>query len=451
MPSSQKTVFLSRLVLVVSLVLLSTIMLNSTARATMPPASPTPQPPLASRAPQSYYLPVTRRSVALPPADAASARLNVPPGFAVRIFAQNFTGIPRFMAFGPDGQLYVSLFGAGQIARLPDRNGDGLADGVEIVASGLSLPHGLEWRADWLYVAENDKVERLRDSNNGGVLNQRELITSNVPGIGGHATRTIHFGPDGLMYVSAGSICNVCVEPDPRRAALLRFNPDGSIPPSNPFAGDPDPLKQPVWSWGLRNTVDFTWTPGGALWANMNGRDGLGDALPAEAVAIAVQGGKSNGWPYCINTVVGLNSPLQPATLDASSGLTLPAGFDCSLSNVQPALFSVPAHSAPLGMEFATQSAFPIAYKKDLFVALHGSWNTTGVNIRDCQVERIVLQNGVPVSSETFVNGWRAPGLPCGDAATWGRPADVVFSPDGSMFISDDKGNRVYRLVYVGP
>jgi glucose/arabinose dehydrogenase len=102
-------------------------------------------------------------------------------------------------------------------------------------------------------------------------------------------------------------------------------------------------------------------------------------------------------------------------------------------------------------MEFATQSAFPAAYQKDLFVALHGSWNATGANIRDCQVERIVLQNGVPVSSETFVNGWRAPGLPCGDAATWGRPADVIFGPDGSMFISDDKGNRVYRLVYVGP
>ncbi len=397
-----------------------------------------------------YYFPFIG-SYTLPPPDEATARITVPPGFAIRIFAQNISGTPRFMAFGPDNWLYVSLMGAGQIARIPDRDRNLLGDGIEIVASGLNQPHGLEWHNGWLYVAENDKIERLRDSNSDGTLDQRELITSNIPGSGGHSSRTVHFGPDGLMYVSAGSSCNVCAESDPRRAAILRFNPDGTIPASNPFAGDFDLAKRPVWAWGLRNSVDFLWTSSGQLWADHNGRDGLGDNLPPEEVVIPVQQGKSQGWPYCYTSVLGLNSPLQAEVLDANSGLTLPPGFDCSLANVQPALFTVPAHSAPLGMEFGTHSQFPADYQKDLYVALHGSWNTNAVaNYRDCKVERVAIENGVPVRSESFANGWRAAGELCGSAATWGRPADVIFGPDGAMYISDDKGGRIYRIVYTG-
>ena len=151
---------------------------------------------------------------------------------------------------------------------MPDRNGDGLADASETVASGLYLPHGLEWRQGWLYVAENDRVERLRDGDGDGVLETKELVTDNLPTGGGHRTRTLHFGPDDMLYVSAGSSCNICEEADPRRAAILRFNPDGTIPPDNPLASDPDPRQQAVWAWGLRNAVDFLWTPSGELWAD---------------------------------------------------------------------------------------------------------------------------------------------------------------------------------------
>jgi glucose/arabinose dehydrogenase len=348
------------------------------------------------------------------------------------------------MAFGPDGHLYVSLMSSGKIARLPDRNFDGLSDGTEIIAEGLNQPHGLEWHAGWLYVAEVDRVERLRDANMDGSFESRELVTANLPGGPGHNSRTIHFGPDGKMYISAGSSCNVCEESDPRRAAILRFDPDGGIPADNPFAADPDPRRRPLWAWGLRNSVDFLWTPGGELWANHNGRDGLGDDLPPEEIIIPVQGNASHGWPYCYTATLGVNTSNE--ILDEDSNLALPPGFDCS--QAVPARFTAPAHSAPLGMTLGQGTLFPPEYRDDLYVAYHGSWNTSDpANFRDCKVERVILSGGQPVGSQVFATGWRAPGKLCGDLTTWGRPADVIFGPHGDMYISDDKGMRIYRVI----
>lgn len=401
--------------------------------------------------------PPATATLALPPADEASRRLTVPAGFAIRIFADNIPGTPRFMAVGEDGELYVSLYGSGEIARLPDRDRDGLADGIEIIAAGMNKPHGIEWYAGWLYVAEAGRVTRMRDGDGDGLFETWELVTDNIPGAGGHNSRTLHFGPDGLLYVSAGSTCNVCLEQDPRRAAILRFNPDGSIPEDNPFARDPDERKRAVWAWGLRNSVDFLWMPSGSLWANHNGRDNLidgngsSDTLPPEEIIIPVQAGMSHGWPYCYTAVMGVNLPLQAEVLDTQSGLDIPEGFDCSTANVVPALFTDNAHSAPLGMLFAdTLLAFPAEYQNSLYVAYHGSWNTSPESIRDCEVVRILLDGEMPVGREDFINGWRAAGQTCGSPATWGRPADVIAGADGAMYISDDKGNRVYRLVYTG-
>ena len=125
-----------------------------------------------------------------------------------------------------------------------------------------------------------------------------------------------------------------------------------------------------------------------------------------------------------------------------------PAGFECA--QAVPALFTDLAHSAPLGMTLGRGLSFPAASLDDLFVAYHGSWNTSSGNARDCQVRQISVENGVPVGSATFVTGWRPPGRMCGDPATWGRPADVRVGPDGALYISDDHGGRVYRLVYTG-
>jgi glucose/arabinose dehydrogenase len=394
-----------------------------------------------------YYLPLTPNHFGLPPADEASQRISLPPGFAIRIYAQGLSG-PRLMAIGPGGYLYVAERGANRVVRLPDRDRDGLADGVEIVVENLTSPHNIEWRGGWLYVAEIGKIERFRDG--GGdpkLLEVRELVTSNIPGAGGHNSRTLHFGPDGKLYISAGSTCNVCVESDPRRAAILRFNPDGTIPADNPFAQDSDIRKRAVWAYGLRNSVDFLWSPAGALWADHNGSDLLGDNLPPEELIIPVQKGMSHGWPYCYTPVLGLNLPAQGEVRD--DRLALPAGFTCA--QAAPAMLTIPAHSAPLGMSRASRTTFPAHYQDDVFVAIHGSWNTNSVeNIRDCKVERVVITNGSVAGSETFASGWRAPGMKCGDGETWGRPAGVIDGPDGSLFISDDKGGRIYRVVYVG-
>ena len=392
---------------------------------------------------QVVYLPLITNGIAVPPADEASQRISVPPGFQIRIFASGLPSRPRFMAVGPDGHLYVSLMNSGLVARLPDRNNDGLSDRVEMVASGISLPHGLAFYNGYLYIASADRVERMAGPDASGSFTARELVTDNIPGPIGHSSRTVRFGPDGKMYVSAGSSCNVCVEDDPRRAAILRFNPDGSIPADNPFANDADTRKRPLYAWGLRNSVDFLWSPDGTLWANHNGSDGLGDDLPPEEIVIPVQPNRSHGWPYCYTPGVGVVSSSEVW----DTRIALPPGFTCA--EAVPAIFTAPAHSAPLGMSLGAGWNFPADYQDDLYVAYHGSWNTNAVaNYRDCKVERVLLENGLPVGSQVFAAGWRASNAKCGDAATWGRPADVVFGPQGEMFISDDKGMRVYRVVY---
>jgi glucose/arabinose dehydrogenase len=246
------------------------------------------------------------------------------------------------------------------------------------------------------------------------------------------------------MYVSAGSSSNATPETDPRRAAILRFNANGTIPADNPFFNDPDVNKRPLYAWGLRNSVDFLWSPGGLLWADHNGSDGLGDNVPPEEVVIPVQANASHGWPYCYTPGLGVTG--GPEVRDTN--VMLPPGFTCA--QAIPAIYTVPAHSAPLGMTLASGNNFPPAYQNSLYLALHGSWNTTTGSIRDCKVERVLLSNEQPASNQTFATGWRAPGLPCGNAATWGRPADVIFGPYGEMYISDDHGDRIYRVVYVG-
>lgn len=391
------------------------------------------------------YLPMVENTVGLPPADESTARITLPAGFTIRIFAQGLN-VPRLMATGPDGTVYVALRGSGQIARLPDRDRNGLADGVEIAADGLIEPHNLELHNGWMYVAETGQVSRLADENKDGFYEKHVLVTSNIPGSGGHTSRTLHFGPDGKLYVSAGSSQNIIAESDPRRAAILRFNPDGSIPPDNPFANDSDPRRQAVWAYGLRNSVDFLWSADGVLWADHNGSDGLGDNIPPEEIIIPVQKGKSHGWPYCYTPTLGLNQPPQPEVADTR--MTPPQGFTCD--QVVPALLTIPAHSAPLGMTKATTAGFPKAFQDDIFVAVHGSWNTTSASFRDCKIERVIVENGKVTGSETFANGWRAPGKPCGDGATWGRPAGVIIGGDGALYVSDDKSGRVYRITYTG-
>lgn len=360
--------------------------------------------------------PVAAGAVPLSPSDTnrtttLDGRLIVPTGLKVTYFAQNLDGV-RFMAVSPDGVVYASQPGRGRVVRLPDANRDGVADGVIVAASGLNQPHGLAFHKGFLYVAATDGVARV-SLGADGTATGAPVYVNRYSGGGGHWTRTIVFGADSAMYVAVGSTCNVCVEQSSDRAAVLRFDEDGS--------------GKRVYASGLRNAVGLAVEPRtGVLWASQNERDNLSpdhQDLPPEEINILVDGG-DYGWPYCW----GDRAPNPEFNDEARCARTIP-----------PAV-KLQAHSAPLGMTFLSRATqLPDDYRSDLLVAYHGSWNRdvpTGA-----KVVRVHVTDGRPGAVEDLVTGWQR-----ADGSRWGRPVDVVVAADGSVLISDDAAGAIYRL-----
>jgi glucose/arabinose dehydrogenase len=386
--------------------------------------------------------------LALPPEDETSARLQAPDGFAVRIFASGLQG-PRLIAVGPDGNLYVAERGVGVVVRLPDADDDGLADERQVVADNLSAPNNVEWADGSLYVGEENRITRWTDNNDDGDFTdegERQVVTEDIPTRGQHTSRTVRSGPAGKVYVAAGSSGNNDVEEDWRRGTIMRFNPDGTIPDDNPFVNDAEPTRHSVWAEGLRNSVDFLFLPDGRLWANHNGSDLLGDDAPPEEIVIEIEKGKHYGWPYCYTPALGF----VPAGTQEVRDERVPFDRLRSCAEATPALFTDLAHSAPLGMaRYAADasSAFPQEYRDNLFVAYHGSWNSS--EPRDCKVQRIVVRDCAPVESQAFLTGFRDnEEQDCG--AAWGRPAGVAVGANGELFVSDDQNGNIYRVIYTG-
>jgi len=345
----------------------------------------------------------------VPPAEP----ITLPPGFGISVFAEGLSN-PRMMTVGPDGQLYVAERGAGRIIRLPDRDGDGVADTIEVVVDGLRAPSSIAFYRDGsLYAGETTRVLRLTEPDNNGVFQTREVVVDGLPE-GGHNTRTVLFSPDWeYLFVSVGSSCNVCSEADERRATIMRYNPDGS--------------GEQVYAQGLRNAVGIVFRPGtDELWATNNGRDRMGDDLPPETIYLVRQGDDA-GWPRCH---AGRISDPDFGGPGACDGVAAPA-------------VEMQAHSAPLGLTFYTGEQFPESYRGHLFVAFHGSWNRsvpTGY-----KVVGIPMENGTPGRVYDFAAGWLRP-----NGTRWGRPVDVQTGADGSLFVSDDGEGRIYRIFYAG-
>lgn len=338
-------------------------------------------------------------------------RLTVPAGLKVTYFARDLDGV-RFMAVSPDGAVYASQPGRGRVVRLPDADRDGVADSVIVVVTGLNQPHGLAFHKGTLYVAATDGVVRVTLGADGRSVGS-PLYVNRYSGGGGHWSRTIVFGADSAMYVSVGSSCNLCVEQSSDRAAVLRFNEDGTA--------------KRVFASGLRNAVGLAVEPTtGALWAAQNERDNLPpdhENLPQEEINILTDGG-DYGWPYCYGDRVP-----NPEFDDAAR---------CA-GTIPPAA-KLQAHSAPLGMSFLTRATLlPEEYRSDLLIAYHGSWNRdtpTGA-----KVVRVHVRGGQPGAVEDLITGWQRP-----DGSRWGRPVDVLVASDGGVLISDDTGGAIYRL-----
>jgi glucose/arabinose dehydrogenase len=335
--------------------------------------------------------------------------IDLPPGFRADVFAAGL-GPPRALAVDPGGTLIVSIPSQGKVVALADR-GAGQSVRTVTVAEGLHLPHGLAFRHGDLYVAETGRILHFRYDAKTLAARDPVVVVAALPAGVHHWTRGIAFGPDGALYVSVGSSCDICREADRRRASIVRYQPDGS--------------GERLFATGLRNPVGLAFHPrSGVLWTTVNERDWRRGGAPPDYVTEVYQGG-AYGWPDCYaerGRFVG-----DPELQDRRDcqGLTLPT-------------FEVPAHSAPLGLAFYSRAAFPAPYRESLFVAMHGS--RPELPRAGYKLVRVVFRGGRPVDIEDFATGWRR------DGRVWGRPVDIVAGHDGALYVSDDHGGRIVRI-----
>jgi glucose/arabinose dehydrogenase len=353
-----------------------------------------------------------RGSDTAPSAEDFGSRIRAADGWSITLYAD---GLPnaRMLRFTSGGHLLVSQPRHGRVTVLePDANGDGRPDGMRALELGeLDRPHGMDLHGGWLYVAETDAVTRVRfDGETARTTGAPERIVRGIPGGKNHWSRTLRFGPDGGMYVSVGSSCNVCEEADPRRAAILRYEPDGS--------------GERIYASGLRNPVGFDWRPDtGELFATDNGRDLLGDDYPPCELDRVVDGG-FYGWPYAN----GFGDP------DPDFG----EGHEAEIARSIDPVHGFRAHNAPLGIVFLRGRDVPREYRGAALVALHGSWNRSKKD--GYKVVSLHWRDDGTIEERDFVTGFER------DENVIGRPVDVAEGPDGAVYVSDDFAGAVYRV-----
>ncbi|HYC91689.1 MAG TPA: sorbosone dehydrogenase family protein [Thermoanaerobaculia bacterium] len=342
------------------------------------------------------------------------ARLIVPPGFRIDIWADDFED-PRNMVLAPNGDVFVADSAGGRILVLRDTNGDALPDKRSIFAYDLNQPFGLAFRGNHLYVGNTDAIVRF-DYKSGQTEAAGEPVRITPLPVGGHATRNLVFNRDGSkMYVAVGSESNVRDETaEPLRAAITEYNPDGT--------------GKRTFASGLRNPIGLAWK-GDALWTVVNERDGLGDDLVPD-YATEVKDGAFYGWPF---SYIGRN--VDPRRKGEHPELVARA--------IEPSLL-LEAHSAPIAIAFYDGTMFPAQYRGGAFATLHGSWNRT---VRSgYKVVHIPFRGNQPAGGyDDFVLGW-APD-PERDRV-WGRPAGLLVLRDGSLLISDDGAGLIWRVTH---
>lgn len=342
--------------------------------------------------------------------------LNLPPGYQIDVYAEGVTNA-RSLELTPNGTLFVGTRDEGAVYALVDRDQDMHADTVYVLAEDLNMPNGVAFRNGDLYVAEVSRILRFPDvENNLDKKGNFEVVYDQYPTDRHHGWKFISFGPDGKLYVPVGAPCNICESENPVYNTITTL--------------DVDTKEMNILHEGIRNTVGFTWHPEtGHLWFTDNGRDMLGDDSPACELNHATEPGMHFGYPYCHEG--DLPDPEFGDKRDCSE-FTAPA-------------MKLGPHVAPLGVEFYTGSMFPDEMRHQILIAEHGSWNRSkkiGYRITKVTVD----ENGNATSYEPFIDGW----LDEEDDDVWGRPVDIEHMPDGSLLISDDYADAIYRLYYEG-
>jgi hypothetical protein len=336
--------------------------------------------------------------------------IRLPPGFVIELVAR----VPsaREMTWGAHGTLFVGS-NAGDVYAVTFPAG--AEPVVRTIARGLRQPVGVAFRDGALYVSAVSRIVRLPDIESRlDRPPEPVVVTERFPGDRAHGWKFIAFGPDGKLYVPVGAPCNIC-EPDPDRYATInRIDADGS--------------GLEVVARGVRNSVGFDWDPRTHdLWFTSNGRDNLGDDVPPDTLNHLTRPGENFGYPYCHAGSIA----------DPQFGAKHPC------SDFAPPAAKLGPHVAALGMRFYTGSQFPPEYRNQVFIAEHGSWNRSRKIGYRVTVVRLDA-SGKTQSYQPFAEGWLQ-----GQTA-WGRPADVLVSPDGSLLVSDDTAGAIYRIRYRG-
>ena len=341
-----------------------------------------------------------------------AGEISVPAGFRAEVFARDVGGA-RALALDPQGVLVVSIPSKGRVVALPDREGSGRATHAVTILKDLDLPHGLAFARGYLYVAETGRIVRYRYHAATLAALDPTVVVRGLPHGAHHWTRSIVFGPDGKLYVAIGSSCDICEERDPRRAAIVRYNADGS--------------GEQLFATGLRNPVGLGFHPTTAtLWTTVNERDWPGGGSPPDYVT-EVRQGAAYGWPRCFAERRVFLRDRTIAGTRGCEGMTLPT-------------LELAPHAAPLGLVFYTGAQFPSEYRGNLFVALHGS--RAGSPTAGYKIARVRFRDGRAGAVEEFSSGWRH-----GERVI-GRPVDLVVGRDGSLYVSDDHADRVHRVTY---
>lgn len=340
-------------------------------------------------------------------------KIKLPKGFRISVYAE----VPnaRSMCWGEKGTLFVGNRSENSVYAVTDENRDGKAEKVFKIASGLNTPNGVAFRNGSLFIAEINRILRIDNIEQTLASPSAPVVVyDGYPTDGHHGWKFIAFGPDGKLYVPVGAPCNVCERDNPVYSSITRINPDGT--------------GKEVYAGGIRNTVGFSWHPDtGELWFTENGRDMMGDNMPGDELNIAPKPGMHFGFPYCH----------QGNTPDPEFG----KGKTCN--DFTPPAKVLDPHVAALGMRFYTGNRFPEEYRKQIFIAEHGSWNrSTPLGYR----VMLVKINGNNVTSYApFAEGWLQQ-----NGKVLGRPVDIEITKDGAMLVSDDYSGVIYRIEYEG-